>query len=160
MLKNRFYPIFSTNPRSPSLQFYLMPSFSFSRSVVFGFSLVAALIAVALVLLPSPLVSDLASGHLSSSGSIPGIQSDATNLANPDTTMASRAAPLVIPALSRHTATVIFVHGLGDSGNGWTQAVEVWQRKHRLDEVKFILPNARTMPITVVSLACYASCLS
>ncbi|KAL7893941.1 Phospholipase/Carboxylesterase domain-containing protein [Trichoderma sp. TUCIM 5745] len=119
-----------------------MPSFSFSRSAVFGFSLVAALIAVALVLLPSSLVSDLVSGHLS-------IRNDATNLANPDSTMASRAAPLVFPALSRHTATVIFVHGLGDSGHGWAQAVQLWQSKHRLDEVKFILPNARTMPITV-----------
>lgn len=124
-----------------------MPSFSFSRSAVFGFSLVAALIAVALVLLPSSLVSDLVSGHLS-------IRNDATNLANPDSTMASRAAPLVFPALSRHTATVIFVHGLGDSGHGWAQAVQLWQSKHRLDEVKFILPNARTMPITVVSLPC------
>jgi hypothetical protein len=149
-------PIFSTNPLSPSLQFYLMPSFSFSRSAVFGFSLVAALIAVALVLFPSSLsVSNLVSGSLSSSSSsIPSIRSDATNLANPDTTMASRAAPLVFPALSRHTATVIFVHGLGDSGHGWADAVQLWQRKHRLDEVKFILPNARTMPITVVSLAC------
>ncbi|KAK1240163.1 hypothetical protein MKX08_007605 [Trichoderma sp. CBMAI-0020] len=152
MLKNRFPPIFSTNPRSPSLQFYLMPSFSFSRGAVFGFSLAAALIAIALVLLPSLSVSDLVSGHLSSSSSsspIPAIQSDATNLANPNTTMASRALPLVIPALGRHTATVIFMHGLGDSGHGWADAVKVWQRKHRLDEIKFILPHARTIPITV-----------
>ncbi|GFP59252.1 acyl-protein thioesterase 1 [Trichoderma asperellum] len=143
--------VFSTNPLSPSLQFYLMPSFNFSRSVVFGFSLVAALIAVALVILPSPWsVSDLVSGKQSSSSSIPNVQSHATNLANPDSKkMASRAAPLVFPALSRHTATVIFVHGLGDSGHGWADAVQLWQRKHRLDEVKFILPNARVMPITV-----------
>ncbi|KAL6862034.1 Phospholipase/carboxylesterase [Trichoderma novae-zelandiae] len=60
-----------------------------------------------------------------------------------------RAAPVVFPALSRHTATVIFVHGLGDSGSGWADAVQMWQRKHRLDEVKFVLPNARVMPITV-----------
>ncbi|PTB62221.1 Phospholipase/carboxylesterase [Trichoderma citrinoviride] len=60
-----------------------------------------------------------------------------------------RAAPVVFPALSRHTATVIFVHGLGDSGNGWADAVQLWQRKHRLDEVKFVLPNARVMPISV-----------
>ncbi|EHK21251.1 uncharacterized protein TRIVIDRAFT_52210 [Trichoderma virens Gv29-8] len=60
-----------------------------------------------------------------------------------------RAAPLVFPAVSRHTATVIFIHGLGDTGNGWADAVQMWQRKHRLDEVKFVLPNARIMPITV-----------
>ncbi|KAL2368665.1 hypothetical protein RJZ57_006955 [Blastomyces gilchristii] len=29
------------------------------------------------------------------------------------------AAPLVVPALTRHTATVIMAHGLGDSGAGW-----------------------------------------
>jgi hypothetical protein len=27
--------------------------------------------------------------------------------------------PLVVPALKRHTATVIVAHGLGDSGAGW-----------------------------------------
>ena len=27
--------------------------------------------------------------------------------------------PLVVPALKKHTATVIFVHGLGDNGSGW-----------------------------------------
>ena len=32
-------------------------------------------------------------------------------------------APLVVPALRRHTATVIFAHGLGDSGAGWYVAV-------------------------------------
>jgi hypothetical protein len=26
---------------------------------------------------------------------------------------------LVVPALKRHTATVIVAHGLGDSGAGW-----------------------------------------
>ncbi|KAL7929964.1 Phospholipase/carboxylesterase/thioesterase [Trichoderma chlorosporum] len=62
--------------------------------------------------------------------------------------MASRA-PLVFPAVSRHTATVIFVHGLGDSGSGWADAVRMWQAKHRLDEVKFVLPNARIRPITI-----------
>lgn len=36
-------------------------------------------------------------------------------------------APLIVPALKRHTATVIVAHGLGDSGAGWyasTQMVE------------------------------------
>lgn len=28
-------------------------------------------------------------------------------------------APIVVPALKRHTATVIVAHGLGDSGAGW-----------------------------------------
>lgn len=63
--------------------------------------------------------------------------------------MAVRAAPLVVPALARHTATVVFLHGLGDSGNGWADAVKHWRRRDRLNEVKFILPHAPTIPITV-----------
>lgn len=63
----------------------------------------------------------------------------------------NRMAPLVFPAASRHTATVIFIHGLGDTGHGWASAVENWRRRQRLDEVKFILPHAPSIPITCVS---------
>jgi lysophospholipase-1 len=61
-----------------------------------------------------------------------------------------RAAPIVIGPVGKHTATVIFCHGLGDSGNGWTDTVHLWMRKQRLNEVKFILPHAPQIPITVV----------
>lgn len=57
--------------------------------------------------------------------------------------------PLLFPAISRHTATVIFAHGLGDTGYGWAAQVENWRRRQRLDHVKFILPHAPTIPITV-----------
>jgi hypothetical protein len=60
-------------------------------------------------------------------------------------------APLVFPAAGRHTATVIFFHGLGDTGHGWSSAVENWRRRQRLDEVKFVLPHAPSIPITMVS---------
>ncbi|KAL2269471.1 hypothetical protein VTJ83DRAFT_1655 [Remersonia thermophila] len=59
-----------------------------------------------------------------------------------------RAPPLLFPATARHTATVIFIHGLGDTGHGWASAVENWRRRQRLDEVKFILPHAPSIPIT------------
>lgn len=59
-----------------------------------------------------------------------------------------RAPPILFPATARHTATVIFVHGLGDTGHGWAGAVENWRRRQRLDEVKFILPHAPLIPIT------------
>ncbi|RYP26756.1 hypothetical protein DL768_011591 [Monosporascus sp. mg162] len=59
-----------------------------------------------------------------------------------------RLPPLLFPASSRHTATVIFVHGLGDTGHGWASAVENWRRRSRLNEVKFILPHAPQLPIT------------
>ncbi len=60
----------------------------------------------------------------------------------------TRAAPLLFPPVAKHTATVIFVHGLGDTGHGWASAVENWRRRQRLDEVKFILPHAPAIPIT------------
>ncbi|KAI1212565.1 Phospholipase/carboxylesterase [Annulohypoxylon truncatum] len=59
-----------------------------------------------------------------------------------------RAPPLLFPAAAKHTATVIFVHGLGDTGYGWASAVENWRRRQRLDEVKFILPHAPRIPVT------------
>ncbi|KZL83917.1 phospholipase carboxylesterase [Colletotrichum incanum] len=60
----------------------------------------------------------------------------------------ARSAPLVFPAAGKHTATVIFAHGLGDTGHGWASAVQNWRRRQRLDEVKFVLPNAPEIPIT------------
>ncbi|KAI5467883.1 acyl-protein thioesterase 1 [Mariannaea sp. PMI_226] len=62
---------------------------------------------------------------------------------------ANRLAPIVVPAAKQHTATVIFAHGLGDTGHGWAGAVENWRRRQRLDEVKFILPHAPRIPITI-----------
>ncbi|KAI1097063.1 hypothetical protein F4804DRAFT_328791 [Jackrogersella minutella] len=76
------------------------------------------------------------------------------NSINPYSTMAMRRAPpLLFPAAAKHTATVIFVHGLGDTGHGWASAVENWRRRQRLDEVKFILPHAPRIPVTAVSLS-------
>ncbi|CAI7567969.1 Phospholipase/carboxylesterase [Penicillium manginii] len=62
--------------------------------------------------------------------------------------MAARA-PYVVPALKKHTATVIMAHGLGDSGAGWMALAQNWRRRGMFDEVKFIFPNAPSIPITV-----------
>ncbi|KAA8643403.1 hypothetical protein EYZ11_010124 [Aspergillus tanneri] len=62
--------------------------------------------------------------------------------------MASRA-PYVVPALKKHTATVIMAHGLGDSGAGWMALAQNWRRRGMFDEVAFIFPNAPMIPITV-----------
>ncbi|KAI8627814.1 acyl-protein thioesterase-1-like protein [Xylariaceae sp. FL1651] len=59
-----------------------------------------------------------------------------------------RAKPLVFTAVAKHTATVIFLHGLGDTGYGWASAVEHWRRREKLNEIKFVLPHAPRMPIT------------
>jgi predicted esterase len=60
-------------------------------------------------------------------------------------------APLVVPPLNKHTATVIFMHGLGDTGHGWLSAVQNFRRREKLSHVKFILPHAPEIPITCVS---------
>ncbi|KAH8661944.1 Phospholipase/carboxylesterase/thioesterase [Xylariales sp. PMI_506] len=59
-----------------------------------------------------------------------------------------RMAPLLFQPAKKHTATVIFLHGLGDTGYGWADAFENWRLRSKLDEVKFILPHAPQIPIT------------
>lgn len=49
---------------------------------------------------------------------------------------------VVVNASAMHTATVIFVHGLGDSGSGWQPVAEQLKRDGGLKHVKWILPNA------------------
>ncbi|KAL2007490.1 hypothetical protein VTN00DRAFT_8928 [Thermoascus crustaceus] len=61
----------------------------------------------------------------------------------------SARAPYVVPALKKHTATVIMAHGLGDSGAGWMSLAQNWRRRGKFDEVTFIFPNAPMIPITV-----------
>eukprot|EP01132_Coremiostelium_polycephalum_P002430 gene2430-3000_t len=50
--------------------------------------------------------------------------------------------------LVKHSATVIFCHGLGDTGDGWSDVTEMIQRRG-LEHVKFILPNAPIQPVTI-----------
>ncbi|KAG9317316.1 Phospholipase/Carboxylesterase-domain-containing protein [Chiua virens] len=66
--------------------------------------------------------------------------------------MATRVIPsargpyeVVKPSVN-HTATVIFLHGLGDSGNGWLQIVRMI--KDELPHIKWLLPNAPSRSIT------------
>jgi predicted esterase len=70
------------------------------------------------------------------------------DLFSPTMSALRRLPPLLFPPAKKHTATVIFVHGLGDTGYGWADAVENWRRRSKLDEVKFILPHAPQIPIT------------
>ncbi|KAL2820062.1 acyl-protein thioesterase 1 [Aspergillus granulosus] len=53
--------------------------------------------------------------------------------------------PFVVPALKKHTATVIMAHGLGDR----VSLAHNWRRRGVFDEVEFIFPNAPMIPITV-----------
>ena len=49
---------------------------------------------------------------------------------------------LVVNATAKHTATVLFVHGLGDSGYGWEPVAQMLGREKSLAHVKWILPHA------------------
>ena len=44
------------------------------------------------------------------------------------------------------SASVIFLHGLGDTGHGWSQ---VMAEDLNLDNVKFICPTAPSIPVTI-----------
>jgi len=55
--------------------------------------------------------------------------------------------PLVYPAQGKHTATVIMLQGLGDTGHGWFDVGPMLAAK--LPHVKFIFPTAPTRPITL-----------
>ncbi|VEN59558.1 unnamed protein product [Callosobruchus maculatus] len=55
------------------------------------------------------------------------------------------AAPVILSTTSKHTATLIFLHGLGDTGQGWASAMAALRPPH----VKVICPTANTMPVTL-----------
>jgi len=52
----------------------------------------------------------------------------------------------VLPT-AKHTATVFFIHGLGDSGSGWEPVADMLS--DGLPHVKWVLPNARMQPVTL-----------
>ncbi|XP_076685635.1 acyl-protein thioesterase 1 isoform X2 [Andrena cerasifolii] len=54
-------------------------------------------------------------------------------------------SPVVIAATARHTATLIFFHGLGDTGHGWASLMGEVRAPH----IKVICPTAPTMPVTL-----------
>ena len=54
-----------------------------------------------------------------------------------------------IPSRAKHTASVIFAHGLGDSGAGWSFLPELMAAQNALAGVKWILPNAPNSPVTI-----------
>ena len=54
--------------------------------------------------------------------------------------------PIIIEPKDKHTATVIWIHGLGDTGNGWHQ--EMLSLSKTLPYIKWILPTATKRAIT------------
>ncbi|PPQ66743.1 hypothetical protein CVT26_009544 [Gymnopilus dilepis] len=61
------------------------------------------------------------------------------------------AAPLetlVVPAVSRHTATVIFIHGLGDRAEGMKPIIDRCKKDEDLSHVKWVLPYSPVRALT------------
>ena len=55
------------------------------------------------------------------------------------------ALPVVLKARSQHTATMIFLHGLGDTGHGWAAGLN----SIRPDYMKIVCPTAPSIPVTL-----------
>ncbi|XP_068618459.1 acyl-protein thioesterase 1 [Battus philenor] len=53
--------------------------------------------------------------------------------------------PVIIAATAKQTASLIFLHGLGDTGHGWASIIAAIRGPH----VKVICPTASTMPVTL-----------
>ncbi|BGP11001.1 hypothetical protein JCM10049v2_006895 [Rhodotorula toruloides] len=58
------------------------------------------------------------------------------------------ASPTVLPSLHKHSATIIFLHGLGDSSAGWVPLAAALRQKKQFGHVKFVLPTAPVQPVT------------
>ena len=59
--------------------------------------------------------------------------------------MVPRPPPVILKSRARHTATLIFLHGLGDTGHGWAAAMN----SIRPDFLKIVCPTAPTVPVTL-----------
>ncbi|KAI0004975.1 Phospholipase/carboxylesterase [Russula compacta] len=56
---------------------------------------------------------------------------------------------LIINPTAKHTATIIFLHGLGDTGYGWSDTVsDILRADSALSHVKWILPHAPSISVT------------
>ncbi|KAF8639476.1 hypothetical protein AX17_001496 [Amanita inopinata Kibby_2008] len=63
--------------------------------------------------------------------------------------MSSALKFITVPAKAKHTATVIFTHGLGDTGHGWEPVAGLLQMDPGLQHVKWVLPHAPVRPVTL-----------
>jgi len=70
-----------------------------------------------------------------------------SKLSSKNRAMAAMPDPVVVAASHQHTATVIFLHGLGDSGHGWAPQMSAIKPPG----VKVVCPSANKMAVTLNS---------
>lgn len=68
-----------------------------------------------------------------------------TRVSTPAAKMYGGGAGVSVPAPGRATATLIFLHGLGDTGHGWAPAFPL----QGLEYVQTVLPSADENPVTL-----------
>ncbi|TNY22654.1 acyl-protein thioesterase 1 [Rhodotorula diobovata] len=56
--------------------------------------------------------------------------------------------PFIVEPLGKHTASIIFAHGLGDSAAGWAPLAQALSRKPQFAHVRWVLPTAPVAPVT------------
>ncbi|XP_041358326.1 acyl-protein thioesterase 2-like isoform X2 [Gigantopelta aegis] len=61
------------------------------------------------------------------------------------TSSQTMSQPIVVAARAQHTASLIFLHGLGDTGHGWAEMF----RALRLPAIKCVCPTAPHKPVTL-----------
>jgi lysophospholipase-2 len=54
-------------------------------------------------------------------------------------------ANVVVNSTGKHTASVIFLHGLGDTGHGWSQMFQSIRQPH----IRYVCPTANTIPVSL-----------
>lgn len=54
-----------------------------------------------------------------------------------------------IPAPLEATASMIIIHGLGDSGDGWTFMADQFQKHKEFQHINFIFPSAPASPLHI-----------
>lgn len=60
-------------------------------------------------------------------------------------TTATMSSPVVIQPSGTHSATVFFMHGLGDTGHGWAPVMQMIKEPH----IKYLCPHAPTNPVSL-----------
>ncbi|KAF8915420.1 Phospholipase/carboxylesterase/thioesterase [Mucidula mucida] len=63
-------------------------------------------------------------------------------------TLAGPLKYLTVSPIAAHTATVVFIHGLGDSGHGWKPVAEMFSADPAMQHIKWVFPHAPNMAVT------------